>query len=198
MNCDEALTRLEELRAGTLSAEEAGLVRAHVSDCPVCAADLAFLDRLEGDIARLPGEILPPRDLWPGIDARLAPPRSARHWLAAAAIITLLAIGTAVVAALLSPRPAPAPPDAIAAMETEYRSASTELLTAVESGEGSLTPRMVQVVEQNLRIADAAIAELRDALRDNPGNTGLELMLRAAWEKKLDLLRRAAAASREA
>jgi hypothetical protein len=51
------------------------------------------------------------------------------------------------------------------------------------------------VVEQNLEITDQAISELRDALRQRPGDPGLALMLRAAWEKKLDLLRRAAAST---
>lgn len=193
MNCDEALARLDDLRAGTLAAGEAELVRAHLAACAACAADFAFLDRLEGDIARLPGEIPPPRDLWPDIDTRIAPARPARRWLAAAAVVTLLAIGGAVATALLSP--APAPRNGIAAMETEYRSATSELLNTVESREGRLTPRTVQVVEQNLQITEAAIAELRDALQQHPGDPGLELMLRAAWEKKLDLLRRAAAAT---
>ena len=196
MNCDEALALLDDLRAGTLPDAEADLVRAHLSACPACSADLAFLHRLEGDIARLPGEVLPPRDLWPGIDARLAPSHPARQWLATAAVIALLAIGGAIAAALLAP--APPPHDGIAAMETEYRSAASELLTTVEARDGRLAPRMIDVVEQNLRITDAAITELRDALREHPGDTGLELMLRAAWEKKLDLLRRAAAASTEA
>ncbi len=80
-------------------------------------------------------------------------------------------------------------------MEAEYRAAATELLTTVEARQEAMAPGVVTVVERNLRITDQAIAELQDALRERPGDTGLALMLRAAWEKKLDLLRRAAAST---
>lgn len=194
MNCDQIVARLDDLRAGTLPAGEAAQVRAHVAHCESCAADLGFLERLEADVAGLPSEIQPPGDLWPGIDARLTrPARVVRRRLAAAAVITLLAIGGAVVAGLLSP--APAPRDGLVAMQTEYRNAARELLTTVEARQDAMAPGVVNVVERNLRITDQAIFELQDALRERPGDTGLELMLRAAWEKKLDLLRRAAAST---
>lgn len=191
MNCNDILSRLDGLRAGTLPAGEADLVKTHLSTCAACTSELAFLERLEADVARLPEGIAPPRDLWPGIDARLAPSRPARRWLALAAVITLVAIGGAVAAALLSP--APAETDTVAAMESDYRSAASELLRTVEARQGELTPGVVRVVEQNLQITNAAITELQEALREQPGDPGLEWMLRAAWEKKLDLLRRAAA-----
>jgi anti-sigma factor RsiW len=194
MTCDEILARLDDLRAGTLPADESARVRAHLADCGSCAADFNFLVRLEADIARLPAEIEPQRDVWPDIEARLPPSgRPARRWLAAAAVITLLAIGGTVAAGLLSP--GPTPPDGLAIMETEYSTAALELLTTVEAREEALAPGVVRVVEQNLEITDQAISELRDALRQRPGDPGLALMLRAAWEKKLDLLRRAAAST---
>jgi hypothetical protein len=52
------------------------------------------------------------------------------------------------------------------------------------------------VVERNLAIVDSAIQEAKRALQADPGNGALEQMLRARYEQRLDLLRRATDADR--
>jgi hypothetical protein len=47
-------------------------------------------------------------------------------------------------------------------------------------------------VEHNLRIIDEAIRETQAALAEDPRNERVAQLLWASWEKKIDLLKRAA------
>jgi anti-sigma factor RsiW len=132
--------------------------------------------------------------------------RSMRYPLAAAAVLliaataalsTLLVQGTSqpsTVArrnagpenvAVVSSRPG------TAAVEQHYRDATTELEQLLAAQRSQLAPETVRLVEENLRVIDAALAEARAALREDPNNAALNDLMRSAYEKKLDLLRHA-------
>jgi hypothetical protein len=49
----------------------------------------------------------------------------------------------------------------------------------------------VETVERSLHVADAAIAEARDALARDPANGLLAEIFASNYERKIDLLRRA-------
>jgi hypothetical protein len=55
-----------------------------------------------------------------------------------------------------------------------------------------LNPSTAAIIEHNLRIIDAAIAQSKEALRSDPGSSMLSDQLTHALDKKVQLLRRAA------
>jgi hypothetical protein len=63
--------RLNDYAEGALEGEERERVAAHLGTCAECRAEAEGLASLLAEAAALPREIHPPRDLWPGIDARL-------------------------------------------------------------------------------------------------------------------------------
>lgn len=130
------------------------------------------------------------------------PIRSVRYALAAAALV-LMAL-TATITMLLTREPATQPlargevsPAAdpvvreVLATEHSYVAAGEELELALASARSQLDPATVRLVEANLRVIDAALAEARAALRGEPDNAALARLLQAAHEQKLALLRRA-------
>jgi len=165
-------------------------------------------------LAALPREITPRRDLLAGIhtaidDAqvtRLESWRSRSLWslrwpLATAAMLLILA--TAVVTrTLLVPATQPvaqAPTSGtgrlvsaeLNALEDDYVNAITELQTLIEAQREHLSPRTIELLRQNLAAIDAAIRESRAALQQDPANELVNQMLWSAYEKKVELLRRA-------
>lgn len=76
--------------------------------------------------------------------------------------------------------------------EGEYLATIAELRTVLQAQRGALRPETIAAVERSLSIIDAAIDEARTALLNDPGNRTLLELLTASYERKLDLLRRAA------
>jgi hypothetical protein len=210
--------RLHDYVDGLLGAAERAAVERHLAACDECTASVRELRMLLRRIAGLPRGIAPARDLLPeigaAIDARperagASRPRlrertlwSARHGLLAAAVVlvaltsaaTALLVGSAVDGPAVVGVPAPDAfaPDEFRRIEADYIAATDELQAVLVSRRAELAPETVRILEENLRIIDAALAEAGAALRGDPGNAALSEMMVAAYEKKLDLLRRAA------
>ena len=72
-----------------------------------------------------------------------------------------------------------------------YVAAVDELEAAFEEQRQRLDPETIRVVERNLAIIDAAIAEARDALEEDPASGFLNTHLANAMRRKVDLLRQA-------
>lgn len=166
-------------------------------------------------LAALPREIPPQRDLLAGIHAAIDREQvtpidgwrtrslwSLRWPLATAAM--LLIIATAVVTrTLLIPAAPPVVQAPVSgtggrlvsaelnALETNYVNAITELQALIEAQRDALSPQTVALLRQNLAAIDAAIRESRAALQHDPANDMVNQMLWSAYEKKLELLRRA-------
>ena len=115
MRCEEIRARLDDWAAGTLPAEERRDVATHLEECAACGAEERELQALLAATAELPREILPPRDLWAGIDARLDAPAAEvaaspwrpsaglPRWALVAAALALVVV-TAAVSSLLTRR----------------------------------------------------------------------------------------------
>jgi anti-sigma factor RsiW len=82
-------------------------------------------------------------------------------------------------------------PDVLAA-EVEFNRASEALLAVLESRRADLPPGAYQVIDENLRIINEALAEVRAALDDDPSNPRLGVLVTAIYRQKLSLLREAA------
>ena len=80
----------------------------------------------------------------------------------------------------------------VAQVERGYLESVVELTQALEAARPRLAPATIAIVERNLAVIDAAIAESRAALLQDPGNRVLLDVLAGTYGQKLDLLRRAA------
>ncbi|MEQ1831493.1 MAG: anti-sigma factor [Candidatus Eisenbacteria bacterium] len=128
----------------------------------------------------------------------------APQWVAAAAVFAVVAA-----AALYGARGQFAPalrPDPVAVQPGAGAQAAAasfdadqiegeigQLQAALDRGRGKLDPKTVQVLEDNLRIIRKATEDAKAALEADPANVDLQDYLAGSVQRKLDLVRRAAA-----
>lgn len=212
MTCSELDQQLDDFLDGRLPAAAAAAVEAHLASCGDCRAQAEALRRVLAVAAALPREIRPAHTLWPAIAARLparhavVPLRSThqRRWIPLAAAATVLIAVTALLTARLvrePPQLAEDPGTAAAAAAQlaaarEYELAAADLERLLREGRERLSPTTVQVLERNLALIDAAIAEARAALAADPANASLRALLLGARRQKLELLERASRLTR--
>ena len=79
----------------------------------------------------------------------------------------------------------------LAVIEAEYGQARDLLVQALDDSRGRLAPETVAVVDENLAIIGNAIAEIKTALEQDPGNRQLIRSLVAAYDREVDLLQQA-------
>ena len=179
----------------------------HLASCAECRATLTGLRSLLTASRSLPREVTPPLETWTRLRARVgvrsSGPEAASHrwgrWLAAAASIILV-----VSAALLIPggrgkgtvvkakAMAVSQPPAAARVELHYAPALAELRASVEARRAQYAPAAARVVDRTLAVIDDAIAETREAIVSDPQNPALVDMLSSHYERKVELLQRAA------
>lgn len=81
MNCIEVRSRLSDYIDNDLPADERKEVEQHLEECPGCRVELNSLRLLQSEVASLPKEISPARDLWSGIEDRVMDrPSVVRRW----------------------------------------------------------------------------------------------------------------------
>ncbi|CAN5629715.1 hypothetical protein BH23GEM6_BH23GEM6_03930 [soil metagenome] len=83
------------------------------------------------------------------------------------------------------------PTTALAAFEPteqEYLVALADLEQEYQARRASLSPQAIAVIDQNLRIIDAAILEIRAALETESTNVELPFLLSGVYRSKVDLL----------
>jgi hypothetical protein len=211
IRCDEALRELDEHVDDTLGAARAAELAAHLRACAACRAAETRTRRLLAAAAALPAEVAPARDLWPDIAARLraAVVASAaarrrrggrRRVLLAAAALALVAVTAAVTSRLTLRAPVPAPSGGaavplaaaggadLAAAAAEYEHAAQALRSALAGRRAGLPAGTLRVVDENLAVIDAAVAELTRALAAAPGDRTLTTLLAATWARRIELL----------
>ena len=76
--------------------------------------------------------------------------------------------------------------------ESEYLRTIAELRATLRSQRDVLRPETIAAVEHSLSVVDTAIEEARTALLSDPSNATLVDLLTASYERKVELLRRAA------
>lgn len=99
--------------------------------------------------------------------------------------------GTAVIQAEVEPRASSTDVRPVNFANPQYDAAVSDLERALEARRNDLNPRTVEILERNLKLIDAAIAQARQALEEDPGNMYLNRHLVDSRRRKLDLLRRA-------
>ena len=215
MTCQELDERLDDLVDGALTAASAAEVEAHLLSCALCRERERRLRQVLAHAAALPRSVAPPRDLWPGIARQLERERSWSWRAVGFRPVVLAAAATVViglVAALWSGRapervrtveiPAASPratlasgtpgvsDPVLAAAERDYEAAAGALLEALQQRRARLQPETLAAVEANLEVIDRALAEVRQALVQDPKNRELTRMLVSTHRKKVDVLSR--------
>jgi len=200
MNCTEIFELTERYHSGNLPRLESEAVEQHLLSCDACRADFRFQRTLKSGVAELPRDIPPPDGAWRGIQQRIAPARTAagrpqwwqRRGALAAAALLLVTLTSAITALLVRQPDRPAGADSFSVTQAAYERAAEELAATLEYRRKDLSPTALAVIEQNLRIIDEAIRETQAALATDPRNQRVAELLWASWEKKIDLLERAA------
>jgi anti-sigma factor RsiW len=215
MNCPQIDERLDDYVDGALGAPAASEIEAHLRGCALCRDREQRLRQVLAHAAALPRSVAPPRDLWPDIARRLARERS-WSWRSVGLRPAVLAAAATVVVALAaalwsgrapqavrtveipaaSPRTALVPVAAgvsdpvLAEAEREYAAAATALLEALQQRRARLQPETLAAVEANIEVIDRALAEVRQAIVQDPRNPELTRMLVSTHRKKVDVLSR--------
>jgi hypothetical protein len=78
----------------------------------------------------------------------------------------------------------------LAKAERDYERATAELMAALDTRRASLSPETSASIDENLRVIDQALAEIRAALEKDPASLRLGRMLTSTHEKKIETLRR--------
>jgi len=176
------------------------------------------LEEIARRAAQLP-PLEPSRDLWAGIEARIqapvvalptanARPAAGLPWRRLAIAASLLVAATAGVTYTLARRggsaaiaagdsagvvaPLPGPGVQPASYQVTEQTFDREIGTMrriVDERRGELDPVTVAVLEKNLKLIDAAIAESKAALAKDPASAFLMDRLTHAFDTKLQLLR---------
>jgi len=206
---------MDEYLDGDLAPSEAAEIEGHATSCADCDRRLIISRGLLEDAAKLSVAVEPANDLWPGIAARLESRgnvvegrfgRRLGPWAAIAAM-ALVVVGSVVIAYTVGRQHAPpvvvqlqATPLALpvraeygsaAAVEAEFLDARNELSSALERRQGTLSPETLEVVHDNMRVIDAAIERITEALDEDPGNILLASQLTTVYQQQIELLRRA-------
>jgi anti-sigma factor RsiW len=208
--------QLNDLADDTLSAADRLGVEAHVSSCAPCRDTVESLRVLRAGLRALPRDVAPPTHVLAAVHARIEsvdpPAWYARPRLLAAAAVALMVVSSAATALVLrggadasapqaaaveAARPAGTTrPVAAGGLERSYEDAIAELQRTFALQRADLAPETLQVVETSLVVIDGALAEARAALEADPANAGLADLVRAGYERKLDLLRSATSHTR--
>ena len=209
MNCTRTETLLDDYTDDVLAPEARDEVERHLADCPACRRSVEDSRRLQQATRGLPRGIAPERDLLPGIRDRIGRdtrPSGGSHWLRWAAVAaSLIVLMGAVWVGLRSLDPEPATAEVstgagtvllaaginlaeFEAAELEYEDAAAHLLEIVEARGDELSPETKAVIEDNLRIIDEAIDQVREALNAEPGDTRNGHILNALYRQKVEFL----------
>lgn len=209
MSCREIRDLLSDYVDGELSSAAERRVGEHVDGCQACRRTLTELSSLLDAAGALARDVEPERNLWSGIEQRIQQPEPAvargswwsASWvgLAAAAVLVLAVILQ--VSREDEPLPASPSPDvaeaapSYALISEEVRARNgllqvrKDLLRAIGERRASLDPKTQELVDHNLVLIDQAIAEIYQALEENPENRELEFLLAATYQREVEFLK---------
>jgi hypothetical protein len=151
---------------------------------------------LDAQLAELPRDIPPPRNLWPGIAARVhrAPRRVRPLVFAAAAAVVGACLASALTWAVLHGRPASPAPQLAAQAPSFDESRNPRYVAARDSLEVSFRERLALLdpatraqIEASLAVIRRAHEDIRRALASDPASPVLEELWQSTWHDELDL-----------
>jgi len=209
MNCDEVQNRIGAYVDDALPPEQAELVSAHLESCAGCRSEADAELELRRRTRRLAAGIDPPEAVWRGIaraiDRRkIVRPGFGGRWSVAAAVSATLVVALVTgytvgrqQGRMESARGRFGAPGAAGRVSPSvldvdaYEVARESLLSALESRRDSMSEETLRVVDANLKVIEAAIVRMTDALAHDPNNPLLTYRLAAAYRRQIELLQQA-------
>ncbi len=145
---------------------------------------------LRWQLRQLPREIEPPRDLWPGIAARIQPRRAghSRRWLAGLALAASLLLAVGLAWRLQRPASAPAEDGEAVIVAAQARAINDEYEAALRQFDGA---PMAPEYNDSLRSLDHSLVEIHRAIAADPGSVFLLEQLQKTYSHRLALTQRA-------
>jgi anti-sigma factor RsiW len=212
MNCEQVREQMDDYLGGYLEAADRQAVESHAATCADCRASLKELQALMDQARQLGPGVSPNRDLWPEILEQIDASRARswsnanRSWMALAAVLALAVL----LLPLLLRQQAPEPGDKVAAAATDPMAVDAatlaradmarsedrvllvrrDLVEAIEIRRDLLGPEVSQSVEESLLVLDKAVADIQQALEENPDDRRLRLLLAAKYQHEVRLLQR--------
>ncbi len=150
---------------------------------------------LEQQLLDLPRDVVPPRNLWPGISQRVATSRRSRPMLMAACVATAAAcIASLFTWAVLRRAEAPQGLSVVAqsnpynaALDARYIKAHDELQKTFQERLSLLDPKTRTQIEASLETIRLAHESIRRALQADPSSPLLEELWQSTWHDEIDL-----------
>lgn len=157
-------------------------------------------DDLLARAARLPREVRPARDLWPGIEAGIREvqdsPRAMPWTMRLAAAVALMAVSSLSTWGLMrggneltQEQLASVSFGAHTVLGPEFVQARDDLAVRVAASLDRLSPETRTVVQGNLAEIRRSIAAINEALRDEPSNASLQQLLYSTYQQELSVMR---------
>jgi hypothetical protein len=153
-------------------------------------------DKLRAALAKLPQEVAPGRDLWPGIAARIGRPARAvvrPLWVYGLAASLLVGVGAAGMWFSLSRQAGGPPQPASLAMstaggDTAYFAARAAYAEGSVQSAQNLSPATRAVILKNLRIIEGSMQDIQQALAKDPNNIQLRGLLYDLYKNEAQLM----------
>ena len=207
MRCRKAKALLNDYVDGLLRQSEAAAVAEHLEACSDCRRSEAALRRIVQEARDLPRELAPPDELWNdvaegiarsgeetvAVPARRNPVPILAAFMTAALVLVAVSAGFGVWMSRQTPREVSEDANAPSGYEQalqECATARATLLADLEERKGALSPQTLTTVNENLRVIDVAISEIRNALEADPRDERLRRMLVLTYEEEVGLLAR--------
>jgi len=162
--------------------EGSAWVRAHVAECPACAAELERLEQVRARLRALPS-YAPPRDVWPVVLEATRRERRRRRWsawsgIAAAAAVLVLGV------AVMRHSKGPSPEDVALQKAMAESAAMEQMFEAMHPDRRTLSGQAASVVAD----LEDQLAQVDAALNDTVTWRGDPERVAGLWKQRAGLL----------
>ena len=199
------------LADGSLDPDAQRALLEHARDCADCAADVERIRSLMKRVAAAESPV-PQAEIdeaWPSIRERIEQRKvvpmpvtgvirtpSRRRWMMGiAGIVAAGFVGLWLLRTTREPARVEVADTGVALIAVvdsthAYQEEAQTLLNHLEVVRATMRPELSRALDQDLHTIDVAIAELQDAIRNDPANPALRRLLASSYRQKVDLLKR--------